>query len=586
MILSNLSYYAARVLSLVLKGFGLFLRGAVALFAPADLPEKKLHAHSRGRIAFAASCALIFFLSVGTKIFFTASSGEAASTALTGSVRTTASRADIVDRSGHVLATNIDTHSLYAHPHQLVNRERTIKELLRIFPDMAEEKLRKDLSAARKFAWIRRRISPEQMEAVHDIGEPGLLFGKREMRFYPNENLASHVLGGYRFGREGVSNAEIIGIAGVEGYFNELLNDVTRTEPLRLSIDLPTQNTIEDVLAGGMKMLNAKGASAVVMEVKSGKIRALASLPDFNPNDRPTPLLQGSPSDSPIFNRAVQGVYELGSVFKVFTIAQAIDLGLVSPSTMIDTKGPMKVGRYKIRDFHDYGDRLSVTNILVESSNIGTARLALAINTKRQEEFMRELGMLDPTGLEVLEAERARPLLPQKWNEISSMTISYGHGLSVSPTHLAAGYATILGDGHRVYPTLLEGADASKGPRVVGEVTSKKMRTMVREVVKEGTASFARKTGYSVGGKTGTADKAKPTGGYYHDRVIASFAAAVPADDPEYIVIVNFDEPVDYTLGRPSRTAGWTAVPIAGEAIRRIGPLLNITYTPEEQNED
>jgi cell division protein FtsI (penicillin-binding protein 3) len=555
-------------------------------FSPANLPQKKLNAHSRGRIAFAASSALFLYIAVAAKIFITASAGEEASTALTGSVKTSATRADITDRSGNVLATNIDTHSLYAHPNQIVDLEKVITNLLKIFPNLEEEKLRKDLRPSRKFAWVRRRISPEQMAKVHDIGDPGLLFGRREMRFYPNENLAAHVLGGYRFGKEGVHDAEIIGIAGAEGYFNDLLNDPERDAPLRLSIDLPTQNAIEDVLEGGMKMLGAKGASAIVMDAKSGRIRAMASLPDFNPNDRPSPLLKGDPADSPIFNRAVQGVYELGSVFKVFPIAQALDLGLVTPNTMMDTKGPMRVGRHKIRDFHDYGPRLSVTDVLVESSNIGTARLAMMINPERQKEFHQKLGLLDASGVELLEARNAKPLLPQRWTGITSMTISYGHGLSTSPTHLAAAYATILTGGERVYPTLLEDSQTAPGERIIGESTSAKMRKMIRAVVTEGTASFARNTGYSVGGKTGTADKVKPGGGYHRDKVLATFATAVPAENPEYIVVVTFDEPVDHTLGHAKRTAGWTAVPITGEAIRRIGPLLDITYTPEEEPED
>jgi cell division protein FtsI (penicillin-binding protein 3) len=582
MIFDRIIYTLAIIGSFFLR-FVLFLWSTVLrLFAPANLNYRNLHILSRSRIAFAAAAALALFLSVGTKIFFVASAGEEAKTAFTGSIQTAASRADIVDRNGHVLATNIDTHSLYAHPHQMVNREKVIAELLNIFPEMKEEKLRKVLNRSKKFTWIRKRISPEQMERVHNIGDPGLLFGTREMRFYPNENLASHILGGFRFDKEDVNYAEIIGIAGTEGYFNDTLNDPLRTTPLQITIDVPTQTAIEDILSGGMNMLKARGASAIVMDAKSGKIRAMASLPDLNPNNRPPPLLSGDPGDSPIFNRAVQGVYELGSVFKVLTVAQAVDIGIVTPSTMIDTKGPLRVGRHRIRDFHDYGPSLSVKNVLVESSNIGTARLATMINPERQREFMDSLGLLEATPVELLEAARALPIIPKRWTGITSMTISYGHGLSTSPLHLASAFATVLSDGKRVYPTLLENTQKTEGARIINSTTSAKMRDMVRAVVTEGTASFARKTGYSIGGKTGTADKARPGGGYYRDRVIATFAAAVPAEDPEYIVIISFDEPQDTTTGIVKRTAGWTAVPLAAEAVRRIGPLLNVTYTPEE----
>lgn len=583
MIKQKLLFAATIAGGLLMRLVNLLWSLVIWLFAPADLQGRKLHKLSRGRMAFAAACALSLFLSVSAKIFWVVSAGEQANTSFSGSIQTYASRADITDRHGNVLATNIDTHSLYAHPHQLVDPEGTIKKLLEIFPTLDEKKLRKSLAPNRKFAWIRKRISPEQMELVHNIGDPGLLFGTREMRFYPNENLASHILGGFRFDKEGVNHAEIIGVAGAEGYFNETLNDPARTEPLRLSIDLPTQNAVEDVLAGGMKMLKARGASAIILEANTGKIRAMASLPDFNPNNRPAPALTGEPGDSPIFNRAVQGVYELGSVFKVLTVAQAIDLGLVTPKTIIDTKGPLKVGRFRIRDYHQLSPKMSVTEVLVESSNIGTARIATMINPARQKDFLDDLGLLESSSIELLEAPKAKPLLPAKWSGISSMTIAYGHGLSTSPLHFASAFATVLSeDGRRIYPTLLEDEDPKYGPQIVSPGTAAKMRKMVRAVVTDGTASFARKTGYSIGGKTGTADKARPGGGYYKDRVIATFAAAVPAEDPEYIVVVSFDEPEDYTLGRVKRTAGWTSVPIAAEIIRRIGPLLDISYTPED----
>jgi cell division protein FtsI (penicillin-binding protein 3) len=488
-------------------------------------------------------------------------------------------RADIVDRQGRVLATNLATHSLYAHPGDMVDPESAAEALAEIFPDLDAEALRRRFTDGRKFLWIRKTVSPEQRQAVHDIGEPGLLFGPREMRLYPNGKLAAHVLGGASFGREGVHSAEVIGVAGLEKALDARLRDPALAhEPLRLSIDITVQSAVRRVLEGGMRLMNAKGAAAVLMNAGTGEIAAMVSLPDFDPNDRPRPLTEGegSAGDSPLFNRAVQGVYELGSALKILTVAQALDEGVVTPATMIDTSGPLTWGRFRIRDFRNYGPRLSTTDVIVKSSNIGTARIALQIGTERQRSFLGRLGLLDPTTVELVEAAGAAPLLPPRWSEISTMTVSYGHGLSISPLHLAAAYATLANGGIRVTPTLLARDDDTSGPRVVSETASRAAIGMLRQVVERGTASFGEVEGYAVAGKTGTADKPKPTGGYWDDRVIATFASVFPAHDPEWVLVVSLDEPVETSGDEPRRTAGWTAVPVAAELIRRVAPLLGL----------
>ena len=415
------------------------------------------------------------------------------------------------------------------------------------------------------------------MQLVHDIGDPGLLFGPREMRLYPNGTLAAHVLGGAGFGREGVASAEVVGTAGVEKTFDAFLRDPANNgAPLQLSLDLTVQAAAQEVLAGGMKLMNAKAATAVLMDVHSGEIIAMVSLPDFDPNTRPAQPTSGDPSDSPLFNRSVQGVYELGSTFKIFTIAQALDLQLVNINSMIKTASPMTWGKFKIRDFHNYGAELSVWDIVVKSSNIGTARVALQIGAERQKAFLKSLGLFEATPVELIEAPGARPLVPKRWPEITTMTVSYGHGLSASPLHLAAGYAAIVNGGTMIKPTLLRRPVVTIGPRVISERTSETMRSMMRAVVTEGTASFGEVPGYFVGGKTGTADKAMPTGGYYKDKVIATFAAVFPITEPKYVLVVTLDEPVDTSGSEPRRTAGWTAVPVAAEMIRRVAPLLGL----------
>ena len=489
-----------------------------------------------------------------------------------------AQRADIVDRRGRVLATNLDTYSLYAQPPQMIDPEGAARALAAIFPDLDESDLVEDFTGKRKFLWIKKKLSPEQKQAVHDIGEPGLLFGPREMRLYPNGKLAAHVLGGASFGREGVHAAEVIGVAGIEKKYDELLRDPARGgQPLELSLDLSVQAAAEQVLYGGMRLMNAKGAAAVLMDVHSGEVISLVSLPDFDPNDRPRPPTEGSPSDSPLFNRAVQGVYELGSTFKIFTVAQAMELGLVNASTMIDTKGPLRWGRHRIRDFHNYGPELSVSKVIVKSSNIGTARIAQMIGIDRQQAFLRGLGFFEPTPLEMVEAAGGQPLLPPKWSELSTMTISYGHGLSATPLHLAAGYAAIANGGTYVAPTLLKKDGPQYGPRVMSQQVAATSREMLRKVVTEGTASFGEVPGYAVAGKTGTADKPRENGrGYYDDKVIATFASMFPAHDPKYVLVVTLDEPVETSGDEPRRTAGWTAVPVAAEMIRRVAPLLGL----------
>lgn len=487
-------------------------------------------------------------------------------------------RADIVDRQGRLLATNMATVSLYAQPAQMVDPERAARELARIFPDLDEAKLRGRFTDGRRFLWIKRTLSPEQRQAVHDLGEPGLLFGPREMRLYPNGHLAAHVLGGASFGREGVAAAEVIGVAGVERHQDARLRDRAQVrEPLRLSLDLTVQAAVEEVLSGGMRLMNAKGASAVLMDAGTGEIVAMASLPDFDPNRRPQPLTEGDPGDSPLFNRALQGVYELGSVFKVFTVAQALELELVRPGTLVDTKGPIRQNGFTIRDFRNYGPRLSVSDVIVKSSNIGTARLALEIGSERQAAFLASLGFMEPTPLELTEAARARPMTPARWPEITQMTVSYGHGIAVSPVHLAAAYASVVGGGTVVTPTLLaREAPPPAGPRVVSERVSAALRPMLRDVVREGTASFGEVPGYPVGGKTGTGDKPNPEGGYYEDRVVATFAAVFPAEDPAYVLVVTLDEAEERGGEEARRTAGWTVVPVAAEIVRRAAPILGL----------
>jgi cell division protein FtsI (penicillin-binding protein 3) len=497
-----------------------------------------------------------------------------------------AQRADIVDRNGAVLATNIVTASLYAQPAQLIDPRAAADALAGIFPDLDADRLHAEFTDGRKFLWIKRSISPEQRQRVHDLGEPGLMFGPREARLYPNGAVAAHVLGGAGYGREGVAAAEVVGTGGVERVFDARLRDPSRVdEPLRLSLDLGIQTVLEDVLQQAMGELSARGAVGILMEADTGQIRALASLPDFDPNLRPPLPTSGDPADSPLFNRAAQGRYELGSTFKPLTVAAALEAGLVGPQTWIDTQGPMRWGRFRIRDFHDYGPRLTVEDVLVKSSNIGAAHVGILVGAERQRAFFERLGLLEASPVELTEAGKTAPLLPARWTDLSTITISYGHGMAVTPLHLAAAYAALVNGGLRVRPSIVEGAAVRPGEadRVISARTSAEMRAILRQVVVRGTARAADVEGYEVGGKTGTADKPNATGGYARDKTIATFAAFFPASAPKYVLVIALDEPTAVINDTAFRTAGLTAAPVVAHAIRRIAPVMAMRPEPEPE---
>ncbi len=546
---------------------------------PDEVVREKSRRRAEGRLLFLGLAFLASFGLIGARMGLLAASEPMEPRSAAPGAAILAQRADITDRNGRVLATNLVTHALYAQPKDMVDPARVARELAAIFPDLKEDDLKRRLTDGRSFLWIKKKLSPEQMQKVHEIGDPGLLFGPREMRLYPNGKLAAHILGGASFGAEGVNSAEVIGTAGIEKLLDARLRDPAQTaEPLALSIDLTLQATVTEVLDAGMKMMNAKGAAAILMDVRTGEVLSLVSLPDFDPNDRPNPLVKGDPADSPLFNRAVQGVYELGSTFKIFAAAQAMELGLVNPDTLVDANAPMVWGKHRIKEFQgkNYGPKLSVSDVIAKSSNVGTAHIALMIGGLRQQAFLKSLGFFEPSPLEMVEARSSKPLIPAKWPDIVTITASYGHGMSASPMHLASAYATIANGGVAVTPTLLRRSSLPDGTRLLSERVSADAVAMLRGVVDHGTASYARIPGYPVAGKTGTADKPKRTGGYYKDKVVNTFASMFPASDPRYVLVVTLDEPVDTSGTEPRRTAGYTAVPVAAEVIRRTAPLMGL----------
>ena len=546
--------------------------------------EKVTRIRSESRLLVLIGFFFVSFLAIGLKMGMLSIITPAEPISSTQILQTLTKRADILDRNGSILATNLITNALYAKPNLMIDKQTAAKELVRIFPDLKLLNLINQFESAKKFIWIKRKISPEQMQAVHELGEPGLKFGPREMRLYPNGRLAAHVLGGVRYGRQSVHSAELVGSAGVELQFDKFLQDELGSgDPLILSLDLGVQSAIGHVLEGGMQLMNAKGAAAILMDIHSGEIISMVSLPDFDPNDRVQKTSKKNGSQSSLFNKAVQGRYELGSVFKVFTAAMALEDGIVNQNTLVDTSSPIIWGKHRISNYHRLPEELSFTDVIVKSSNTGTSRLAKELGGVRQKEFLTNLGFFESTGIELVEGKQITSQYPSNWSEISTMTISYGHGISSSPLHLAAAFASVLNGGLKVNPTLLKRNDTNKiRKRVIRSDVSQTLINILYQVVERGTASAARVHGYSVAGKTGTAKKVKPTGGYYNKKNITTFASVFPAEAPKYVLLVTLDEPVVLTGLKSRRTAGWTAAPISSEIIYRAAPLLGVR--PNLQN--
>ena len=540
-----------------------------------DLTQKR----AERRLFFVGIMFLISFVLVCARMTVLASSEVSSVLTEVSPSNLISQRSNILDRNGNILATNLPTFALYARPQVMIRPQLAVKKLIKIFPDLNAKKMLIDFTGQKTFLWVKDKLSPEQRQAVHEIGEPGLMYGPREMRLYPNGRFASHVLGGTRFNNQSATNADMVGNAGVEATFNNYLSDrADEGKALQLSLDLSVQAAVENILGGSMNIMRAKGATSIVLDVITGEIITMVSLPDFDPNNRQIEFAGDNANNNPLFNRAVQGVYELGSTYKVFTVAKALDLGLVDPETEIDVFRKTNILGTEVRDDHYKVPKLSVTDILTESSNVGTATLAAKIGKNNQISMLKDLGLFHPTEVELIEAKGITPLKPKKWIDSSTVTISYGYGLSMSPLHLAVAYATLINGGFKVTPTILKQDNKDLGRRVISAETSNQLRKILRSVVQRGTATLGNVEGYEVGGKTGTANKQKVGArGYDNDRVVSTFVSFFPVKSPRYVLLVSFDEP-SYRGGKEKneRSAGWTAVPVAAEIIKRIAPLLNL----------
>ncbi len=479
----------------------------------------------------------------------------------------------ITDRNGVLVAQNVESAGLYANASLVDNASEVTNKLLQIIPDLRTKSAFKRLSGQSKFVWLHRRLTPKQQLKVNDLGIPGLYFRTNKTRIYPHANLVSHLIG-YR-------NSDGKGIAGIEraldnGMFQDQSDNDTldHGDRFMLSIDIRIQHILRKALAETVRTFNASGGAIIVMDIHYGDIIGMISLPDFDPN-RP-----GDVTDVHLYNRATVGRYELGSVFKVLNTAIAIDSGKVMVGSYFDAKKPLSYGRHVIRDYHAKKRLLSVPEIFIYSSNIGSAKMLLEAGEDLQQGYFKKLGLY--ATLDIPLAEKAHPLLPKKWRTINHITASFGHGISVTPLHFIKAFSATVNGGYNVNPTLrylggqtMRNANMQQ-EKIFKTQTSQQIRQLLRLNTLAGSGQTANIKGLLVGGKTGTAEKVSALGKYDKEKVVSSFVAAFPIDRPQYSIFAIIDEPQSKTDSNVRPTGGVVAAPLVGHVIRRLAPILNI----------
>lgn len=523
-------------------------------------------------VATAALFALVFLVVVMRLGEVVLLSGGAAESHIARIQRTPAPpppvRADIVDRDGRLLATTLDSPSLYADPRQIQDADAATQALVGALPGLDPAELRAKLTSGKSFVWIKRHLTPRQQFEVNRLGIPGLQFEHEERRVYPFGDLAAHVVGFC-----GIDNN---GLAGIERSLDASMKG--RSGPIQLSLDARVQFILHEELQKVMADFTAKGAAGIIMDVRTGEIIAMVSLPDFDPN-HPANLPPGDAKDR-IFNKITLGDYELGSVFKTFNTAMALDSGVATMTKMYDAAHDIQIGRFTISDYHGKHRALSVPEIYMYSSNLGSARMAMEAGAERQRSFLAKLGLLKPVPIELDEV--AKPHYPAKWREVNVITIAYGHGIAVTPLHAITAVSAIVNGGILHEPTLrkLPAGTAPPGDRVISPKTSEQMRKLMRLVVEYGTAKLAAAPGYVVGGKTGTAEK-NVHGHYVEKKLLSDFVGAFPMQDPRYAFLLLVDEPHPNKESHGYATAGWTVVPATSRLIKRIAPILGVEPVDE-----
>jgi cell division protein FtsI (penicillin-binding protein 3) len=508
-----------------------------------------------------ASKLVIFAIAPDSHVARRAGAGDAVATA----------RPEILDRNGEILATDVKRPSLFAEPRRVIDSDEAVELLTAVMPDLEVNELRQRLGSRRGFAWLKREITPQQQAEVHRLGIPGVGFLTENKRIYPNGPEVSHLLG--------YVNVDNTGVAGIENWLDSQgLADLHRAgfasdrqqEPVVLSVDLRVQHALRDEMIAAKDKFKAKAAAAVVYAVRTGEVVAMASIPDYDPNSPRGAL------DKDRINRLTYGLFEMGSTFKAFTVAMALDSGRYNLNSMFDARTPLHYGRFNINDYHAQRRVLSLAEVFTYSSNIGAALMARSLGVPAHQAFLRKMGQLDKLKTELPESRE--PMLPRRWSELNTVTIAYGHGLSVAPLQAVMGVGALMNGGLLIPPTFLKRSEADAralAKQVVKPETSVMMRYLMRLNAEKGTATRADVKGYYVGAKTGTAEKVVG-GRYSKTKLLTDVMAVLPADDPRYVVLVMLDEPQVIPETHGFATSGWNAVPTAAKVIARIAPLLGI----------
>ncbi|MDA8230498.1 MAG: penicillin-binding protein 2 [Magnetospirillum sp.] len=536
-----------------------------ASVAAVRLHGVRSHALETGRTRLVATAATFFlaFAVVGVRMVDVAvldhAGGKTKSAPQARSDQIDIERADILDRNGVILATSLPTVSLYAKIHEIADPQEAAAKLVSVLPEMDKAEVVSRLSSDRQFVYLRRNLTPRQQYDVNALGIPGLYFEKGERRVYPHGNLVAHIVG--------MTDVDNKGIAGIEKRFDSALR--TSRQPLRMSLDVRLQTVVRNEVEQAVAEFSAIGGVGIVMDVNTAEVLAMVSLPDFDPNDPPPS------SDTRMFNRATKGLYEMGSTFKLFNTAAALDFGSATINSSYDARGAFHFHDAVIHDYHPENRWLTVPEILIHSSNIGAAKMALEMGTPTQRAFLTKVGLLAPIPIELPEV--GVPQIPNPWREINTATIAYGHGISVTPLHLVTGVSALVNGGEYRPPTLLARlpGEAIPGERIEKKKTSDDMRQLMRMVVTSGTGAKADVPGYLVGGKTGTAEKSV-NGSYRKKAVLSSFIAAFPVNDPRYCVLVMVDEPQGTKESHGFITGGWVAAPAVARIIAQIAPLVGL----------
>ncbi|WP_370234883.1 MULTISPECIES: peptidoglycan D,D-transpeptidase FtsI family protein [Henriciella] len=510
------------------------------------------------RTKLVSLCTCLGFAVIAGKAGMVAMTSQPADQGVSRAFEDPIRRADIVDRNGELLATSVAVYSLFADPRAIWDPAEVASGIGRVFPDIDVDKLTADLSdKERAFVWVRRGLTPRQRQAVFDLGLEGLDFREESRRAYPRGTLAGHILG--------YAGTDGQGLAGVEyAMDSELLSS---REPLKLTIDSNVQFALEAELAAAAGEYGVEGGAGVILNARNGEVMGLASWPPIDPNR----VLELDRDDPARLNRAVGALFELGSVYKPLTVAAALDTGAIRPSDRFDVREPLVISGRTIHDDHPISGHASPTRIVADSSNIGTVKIAIMLGARRQQEMLAAVGLFDRSPVEV--AGSAAPLLPEQFDEIHAATVSYGHGIAVSPMAFATAFSVFANGGEVVEPTIVMDGKRRRTRRVISAPTAAVVTRMLREAVVDGTGTLAEVAGYRVAGKTGTAEK-PIAGGYADDENISSFAAIFPADSPDYVVLIVLDAPKE-GAGR-GRTAAYNAAPTAGRVIERVAPMLGV----------